>query len=114
MNVKRLVLDTLRPTGVPVYPMTYTGTAEDYIIYTEYNQVSEMNADDIEWETEHFFQVDVFSSTGRYVNLSEDVYNRMKAAGFGRMFESETYDDEARKYRKIFRFSYYVNNEEAI
>ena len=105
MNLNRLIRDTLTPLGVPVAQANYNQTADTYIVFLEYNQASKMNADDKELISKHFFQVDVFSS-GNYLQLVKDVKSRMKQAGFGRMFESETYDEDMRKYRKILRFNY--------
>lgn len=98
-------MDTLNPLGVPVSFARYNNVGDTYIVFLEYNQASEMNADDEELITKHFFQVDIFSS-GNYLQLVNDVRQRMKEAGFGRMFESETYDDDMKKFRKIMRFNY--------
>lgn len=105
MNLNRLIRDTLTPLGVPVSFANYNLTADTYIVFIEYNQASRMNADDEELLTKHFFQVDVFSK-GNYLQLVKDVKQRMKEAGFGRMFESETYEEEMKMYRKILRFNY--------
>jgi hypothetical protein len=105
MNVNQLIIDTLSPLNVPVSFATYKNSAETYIVFLEYNQAPRLNADDEEILTKHFYQVDVFSS-GNYTQLVQDVKRLMKEAGFGRMFESETYDTDMKKYRKIFRFNY--------
>lgn len=111
MNLNKLIIDTLKPLGVPVSFARYNQTADTYIVFIEYNQASEMNADDEELITKHFFQVDVFSG-GNYLQLVKDLKRLMKQAGFGRMFESETYDDDMNKFRKILRFNYERINEE--
>lgn len=105
MNLNRLIRDTLTPLGVPVAQANYNQTADTYIVFLEYNQASRMNADDEELISKHFYQVDIFSK-GNYLQLVKDVKDRMKKAGFGRMFESETYDEDMRMYRKILRFNY--------
>lgn len=98
-------MDTLKPLGYPVTFANYNQTADTFIVFVEYNQAPRLNADDEELITKHFFQVDIFS-TGNYLQLVNDVKARMKQVGFGRMFESETYDDELKKFRKIIRFNY--------
>ena len=98
-------MDTLKPLGIPVSFMNYNNTASTYVVFMEYNQSSWLQADDEEQMTKHFYQVDVFSS-GNYLPLVKDVKRLMKQAGFGRMFESETYDEDMKKFRKILRFSY--------
>lgn len=108
--MNRLIMETLQPTGVPVSFASYNQTGDTYIVFLEYNQAPWLNADDEEKWTKHFYQVDVFSS-GNFIDLVKDVKQRMKAAGFGRMFESETYDEDFKKFRKILRFSY-ISKEE--
>lgn len=103
-------MDTLKPLGVPVSFMNYNNTASTYIVFLEYNQAPFFSADDHEQYTKHFYQVDIFSG-GNYLQLAKDVKRLMKQAGFGRMFESETYDDDMKKFRKILRFSYVSRGE---
>lgn len=105
MNLNKLIMDTLKPLGVPVAFANYNQTANTYIVFVEYNQASRMNADNEEIITKHFFQMDVFS-TGNYLQLVKDVKRLMKEEGFGRMFESETYDADMKMFRKILRFNY--------
>lgn len=105
MNLNNLIKSTLKPLGIPVSFMDYSEKGDTYIVFNEYNQASRMNADDIELITKHFFQVDVFSKRN-YAQLVKDVRRLMKEAGFGRMFESETYDTEMKMFRKILRFNY--------
>lgn len=113
MNLNRLIIDTLKPLGVPVSAATYNNTANTYIVFVEYNQASRMNVNDEEYITKHFFQVDVFSK-GNYLDLVNQTRKKMKAAGFRRMFESETFDDDMKMFRKIMRFNYEHINEEEI
>lgn len=111
MSLNSLIISTLRPLGVPVSFAQYNNTASTYIVFLEYNQGPWLSADDREWQTKHFFQVDIFSS-GNYMQLVKDVRDRMREAGFTRMFESETYDEDMKKFRKIMRFHYVSKNEE--
>lgn len=103
-------MDTLVPLNVPVSFLNYNLSDDTYIVFNEYNQMPWLNANDTEMWTKHFIQVDVFSK-GNYINLVKEVKNAMKQAGFGRMFESETYDNDMNMYRKILRFSY-ISKEE--
>lgn len=111
MNVNRLIMDTLSDLDVPVSQSRYNLSADTYVVFNEYHQAPFVNADDEEQSTKHFYQVDVFSA-GNYLQLVADVKAKLKAAGFSRMFESETYDDDMRKYRKILRFHYLSKNKE--
>lgn len=109
MSVDRLLMDALKPLGYPVAKAKYNQVADTYIVFVEYNQASRLNADDEELITKHFYQVDVFSN-GNYNKLVNDVKNSLKDAGFARMFESETYDEDMKMYRKILRFNYETIN----
>lgn len=113
MSLNKLIIDTLSPLGVPVSFARYNNVSDTYIVFLEYNQAPEINANDVEIVTKYFFQVDIFSS-GNYLQLVNDVRQRMKNAGFGRMFESETYDDDMKKFRKIMRFNYETKIKEEI
>lgn len=113
MSLNSLIESTLSPLDVPVYPNTYDGEEDTYIVFNTYNEAPEMNADDEEIITKYFIQVDVFSS-GNYLSLVKKVKRLMKDVGFGRMFESETYDTEMKKNRKIIRFNYEPNIGEEI
>lgn len=108
MSLNSLVMSTLKPLGIPVQPNTSDNAKEVYIVFNTYNEASGMNADDDEVITKYFVQVDVFAS-GNYTQLVKDVKKKMKLAGFGRMYESETYDTEMKKNRRIIRFNYETN-----
>jgi len=110
-SLNKIIMDTLKPLNVPVASMRYNNTADTYIVFLTYNEAAEMNADDVEIITKYFIQVDVFSS-GNFINLVKEVEKRLKSAGFGRMFASETYDDDMNKFRKIMRFNYETTIEE--
>ncbi|NJP37191.1 hypothetical protein [Alkalicoccus luteus] len=111
MNVNRVIMETLAPLGVPVAQARYNQNASTYIAFVEYHQAPWLNADDDELWTKHYFQIDVFSD-GNYLQLVRDVKKRLKAVGFTRMFESETYDDDMKKYRKLLRMHYISKYEE--
>ena len=109
--MNKLIMDTLAPLGVPVSFMRYNQTASTYIVFLEYNQTPMLNGDNEEMYTERFYQVDIFSESN-FLQLTKDVKQRMKDAGFGRMFESETYDEDMNRYRKTLRFSYFNKTDE--
>ncbi|MCM3619162.1 hypothetical protein M3936_16355 [Sutcliffiella horikoshii] len=109
MNIKQ----TLEQLGVPVANSVYEGSEETYIVFNEYNQAALLSADDVEISTKFFYQVDIFSKYN-YTDLVKQLRELMREAGFGRMFESETYETNMKMYRKIMRFSYATNFEEVI
>ena len=112
-SLNKIIMDTLKPLNVPVASMRYNQTADTYIVFLTYNEAPELNADDVEIITKYFIQMDVFSS-GNFTKLVKDVVRLMKDAGFGRMFASETYDEDMKKFRKILRFDYETKIEEEV
>ncbi|ESU71108.1 hypothetical protein T260_15120 [Geobacillus thermopakistaniensis] len=111
MSLNKLIIDTLKPIGVPVAFQTYSGTATTYITFFEYNQFSALNADDEEQQTAHFIQVDVWSK-GDYTAIVQQVKDLMTAAGFRRTFETELYEPDTKIFHKVLRFSYVEEREE--
>lgn len=105
VNLNRLIMDTLRPLGVPVAKLRYNQNANTYITFMEYNQAGRMSADDEEIITKHFYQVDVFSNTD-FTDLVNSVRQKLTDVGFRRMFESETFDEDMNMFRSIMRFNY--------
>jgi hypothetical protein len=105
MSLNKLIIDTLKPIGVPVNFQTYSGTATTYITFFEYSQQSALNADDEEQKTVHRIQVDVWSK-GDYTSIVQQVKDLMNAAGFHRTTEIELYEPDTKIYHKVLRFSY--------
>lgn len=105
MNLNSLILNTLQPVNVPVAFLVYTGTARPYITFLELDQRSALNSDDIETETEHTIQVDVFH-TGNYNSLVDSVKQKLVAVGFARTNEQDFYETDTKLYHKVIRFSF--------
>lgn len=111
MSLNALIINTLKPLGVPVSFQTYTGTAATYITFFEYNQNSALNADDEEINTNHSIQVDIWSK-GDYTTIVQQVKDNLKTAGFRRTFETELYEPDTKIYHKVLRFSFVKEREE--
>lgn len=103
--MNKLIMDTLKPTGVPVAFQVYTGTESTYITFFEYNQMGSLFVEDKEEKTRHSFQVDVWSK-GNYKTLVNQVRKLMTDAGFSRNSEVEFYEDDLKVFHKVFRFYY--------
>lgn len=99
-----LIMQTLQSTGVPVTFQTYEGTETTYITFFEFQQRSGLNADDMEQQTIHSVQVDVWS-IGNYSDLVDQVRQLMMDAGFKRTYETEIYEKDTKIFHKVFRFN---------
>lgn len=100
-----LIISTLKPTGVPTYPLNYPGKETTYITFFEYNQMGALFVEDEEEETQHSYQVDVWSQ-GNYTALVKQVRELMTAAGFTRNSEAEFFEGDTKMNHKVFRFYY--------
>lgn len=102
-----LIIRTLSSTGVPVSFHDHSGTDPTYITFFEYNQMGSMFAEDVEVNTRHSIQVDLWSDDD-LTSLIKEVRSLMIAAGFIRNSEAEFFEKETGYYHKSFRF-YYEN-----
>lgn len=107
MSLNKLIVDTLKPVGVPVMFQTYTGKESTYITFFEYNRQGALHADDDETQTQHSIQVDIWSK-GDYASIANQVRALMKGAGFRRNSESESYEKETQLYHKTLRYYYTI------
>lgn len=105
MSLNSLIINTLRPLGVPVAFLRYTGKKTTYITFFEFNQRSALSGDDAEKATAYSIQVDIWSQ-GNYLNLVKQVKEAMTQAGFRRTFEMDMYESDANYYHKVVRFSF--------
>jgi hypothetical protein len=105
MSLNKLIIDTLKPLGVPVNFQTYSGTAQTYITFWFYNSKGELFADDEEIKTGFYLQVDVWSKSD-YTSIVRQVKQLMKEAGFQRTTETDLYEPDTKIFHKVLRFSY--------
>lgn len=103
MNYKKKVKDTLISLGVPVEFQTYSGSETTYITFFCYNEQGEEWAEDEEYATGYYIQVDIWSS-GDYTTLEGQVKDAMIDAGFSRTSAQDFYEDESRIFHKAMRF----------
>ena len=100
-----LIINTLKPIGVPVTFQNYVGKETTYITFFTYLEQGEEFADDEEIVTGHYIQVDVWSK-GNYLEVVNEVKERMKQAGFRRRSEYELYEKDTKIFHKVLRFVY--------
>lgn len=105
MSLNALIIKTLKSLNVPVAFQNYNGSESTYIRFFEYNQNGALYADDEEVKTGYFIQIDVFSM-GDYTNLVKEVKKELKAVGFIRSMETESYENDTKTYHKVMRFNF--------
>lgn len=105
MSLNSLIINNLKPLGVPVAFLNYKGKATTYIRFFEYNQNGALYGDDQELKSRHFIQVDIFSRND-YTDLVKQVKDKLKTIGFIRNFETEMYETDTDFYHKVLRFNF--------
>lgn len=103
--MNKLIIETLKPIGIPVGFMTLTTKEPTYVTFFEYNQRSHMQTDDELAITRHSVQIDVWSNVN-YTNVVNQVRSLLKEAGFQRADEFEMYEDDTKIFHKAFRLYY--------
>jgi hypothetical protein len=103
MSINREVLQALKDIDVPVSFQTYTGKADTYITFFTYLDKPEQHADDEEFITGHYVQIDVWSKTD-YTDLVKTVHEKMLMAGFRKQSFYDFYEDDLKIYHKAMRF----------
>lgn len=111
MSLNSLILSTLGNLNVPVNPLNYSGSAQTYITFFEYDQRAGVEADDGEGATVYYIHLDIYSP-GNYLSLVEQVKGSMKRAGFKKNAETEMYENDTKLFHKVLRFYFISETEE--
>jgi hypothetical protein len=107
MSLNPIILNALKPLGVPIRFQTLLdsdGDPDMYITFFEYNQTSALRADDVELKSRHSIQVDIWSK-GDYTDMAKQVKEKLINIGFTRTMETEFFEAETRTYHKVLRFN---------
>lgn len=108
--INKLILDTLKPLGVPVGFQKYSGTESTYITFHEYLQTAEEFEEDEEAFTAHYVQVDIWAKVD-YAALAGNIKTLLIATGFKRLDEADFYEPDTGLYHKGLKF-YYLESKE--
>lgn len=103
--INKLLMDALRPLGIPVAFQKYSGKSETYITFYEYLSSGEEFEDDEEAVTAHYLQIDLWSK-GDYTELVGQIRNALLLAGFRRLNEIDLYEEDTKIYHKGMKFYY--------
>jgi len=108
--INKLVLDSLKPLGVPVGFQKYSGTEQTYVTFHEYHQNGESFDEDSESFTGHYIQINIWSKTD-YTALGFAIKGLLFAAGFFRLEEADFYEPDTGLYHKGLKF-YFLESKE--
>jgi len=98
-----IALKELDDGGTPVRFQKYTGDAETYITFFEYNDQVEDHAEDNIDTIGHYVQVDVWSK-GNYNATVNSVKRLMRQAGFMYSNGQDLYEPDTKIFHKGLRF----------
>lgn len=106
MSTNELILNTLKPLGVPVdFHESSNGNANTYITFFWVNERGSLFEDDDEKETDYLLQVDVWSRVD-YTSIVNQTKDLLKAVGFFRTNEQGLYEKDTKIYHKAITFSF--------
>ncbi|EJP6471359.1 hypothetical protein NHI66_000607 [Clostridium botulinum] len=112
MSINKLIIDTLKPLGIPARFQTYEGKEETYITFFCYNEQGERFADDAEIITGFYMQVDIWGKEN-IEQLKINTVKLLKKASFiKRPGAQDLYEPDTKIFHKVLRFFYYVENKE--
>jgi len=113
MSIYSLVMSTLKPLGIPTFPITKRGDHETYITFFLYDDTAAFIADDKEQKTAYYVQVDVWTKDALvFTELYEKVRQTLIGAGFGRGRPSpDLYEEDTQIYHKGLRFYYVLKQQ---
>ena len=103
--MNKLIIEILKPLGVPVAFQKYDGKEPTYITFFIYNEQGEAWSDDSEIITGYYVQVDVWSKSD-YMALVDNVIIAMQNEGFIRSYAADLYESDTQTYHKAIRFNY--------
>jgi hypothetical protein len=108
--INSLIITTLSPMGVPVGLRRYTGFAQSYITFFEYNEQGAFWAQNQETATSYFMQIDVWSKPGAAIDvedLAAQALSALTAAGFKRtMCIDLGFEPDTQIYHRVIRATY--------
>lgn len=100
-------------TGLPVSRLKYSGTAQTYITFFEYDEDVENSSDDEIETIGHYVQVDLWTETD-FTNYKSLIKLAMKNASFYFTNAEELYEDDTKVYHWASRYvqEEHITNEE--
>lgn len=108
MSINKLIIDTLKPIGIPIQCQVYKGNKVPYITFFEYLQQGEVYLDDEEKATGHYIQINIYSK-GKYDDITKQVKELLKNKNFIRKYETELYEEETQLFHRVIRFFFIEN-----
>lgn len=103
--INNLIINTLKPLGIPVGFQKYSGSQDTYITFFCYNERGRVFADDEEIRTGFSVQVDIWSK-GNYIEIVRRTRKLLEDVGFKRTSAADLYESDTGIYHKGMRFSY--------
>lgn len=110
-DIKKLVVDTLSPLGVPVSFATRKENSFPFIIFSITSERGLYYEEDEESVTKYGITVTIFSK-GNYENIKNNVIRAMKENGFIRVnVPSVFYMEDIEVFSQPIEFSYFHYNK---
>ena len=99
------IISTLKPIGIPIALLKYTGTSTSYVVYQTYLKHGEAFSEDEEETTGHYILMNLFTKSDNTI-LIANILTLMKEAGFKRQDEHDLWEKDTLLFNHIFEFYY--------
>lgn len=111
MNLNPIIISALKPLGVPLAWMYYTGNVKPYMQFSVYDEYGSVFADDVETATNYYVQIDVFSETSPNT-IAKQAREALEGAGFDHDRTRDFFETDTLLYHKVLTFTYYNESME--
>lgn len=111
MSINSLIIDTLKPLGIPVEFQTYDGEETTYITFFTYLEQGEDYSDDLEENTGYYIQIDLWSE-GNLSRLKKETVKLLTKNNFIKRTINDLYEPDTKMFHKCCRFFFNAKNKE--
>ena len=110
MNINKLVIDTLKPLGIDVTYIHYSGNKPTYITFFEISAIDDDYSDNLNETEEHSLQIDLFTKDDP-TELKNKIKKTLKGT-FYNVTTADMYEADTKYYHIAFRCSFFEKIEE--
>lgn len=106
VNIKKELINTLKPLNLPVYFATNFNSTEDtYLVFFIDKTTTDSVIDDEEAVIKHEITLYI-NSKSDYYDISMEALKLLKANNFKRIYEAEDFDNETKYYTKAIKLEF--------
>lgn len=100
MNTNPIIVNALKPIGLPVQWLHYTGDAKEYIVFNDTDNRSSLWGDNEEMMDVAYCQIHFFTPNNPKLTAKK-IRKQLRQAGFTYLSTTEIYEADTRLYHTI-------------